>query len=157
MSKTISMVVASILLATGVLAVHGVAHATDVHGAVALGRVDIWQLECTSSATFCITADVCDAVSSSADDWMITLDVYSPTSLLGKADTAFFQTQTAQCGAAEVCRVAPSHGPMKAFVNINHPGGASDSDTYNLTGHCFDSLLNLLPASSTKLTIKSNE
>src|SRR5262245_45693326 len=154
MNKTITMLLASVLFAAGVPVLHGVASATTANGTVALFDVDIWQLQCNSTLTACIDAQLCDGSASSVDEWWITLDVYAPTTLQGKGATNI--VNTGDCAQVGGCRVPPSHRPMKAFVNIHHVAGGSGADTYTLTGQCRDKDGNILPDSGTKLTGKTN-
>jgi len=153
-TKTMSVVLAIILSVAGVPGMRGVASATSVHGAVALNGVDIWQFQCTSPQTKCILAQVCDAVAGSLDKWVVTMDIYSPTMLFGNGDTAW--AETGACGVVEVCRIPSSHGPIKAFVNINHVFGG-DFDGYEMSGACLDADGNTLPNSTAKFMPKLNE
>jgi hypothetical protein len=154
MKKGIAKLALGVLFTAATMAMHGTAGALIVSGSLDVYDVDIWDFQCTSSQTRCMTVRICDDLQASADVWEATLGVYYPTKLLGQGDTV--GVYNGSCSSPmSVCRPgATEHGPTKALLSVNHPWGPG-KDGYKLTFSCHGVNGVVLPASATKLKLKN--
>src|SRR5262249_45461906 len=106
----------------------------------------------------CMGVRLCDT-DANADKWQVTLALYSPLTLVGKASTATLTTDgvanVCMPSFVTVCRGGTSHGPMKALVTVTHPLGGAASP-YNLITSCTDDHNVELPGVNTKITVKTD-